>query len=1505
MFCTNQRPPHRGGVVPVPPGMGRNGRWTPRGPRIPRAAPQTWIIFWFCCPLNDRRRAALFSKTGRPHLFLLGLLLCALSYCTIRLLLLMSGNVHPNPGPPPTYPCPVCTRNVTWRGRSVQCTTCSQWVHFRCSSLSTTEFKSLGPGHSWSCPKCSSTRYNSSVINGPVDSNPITVTPPSDSNSPGTSSDRPLPDRAGPPPPHPQLHTAYPASASRLPSTFESPSPQATSLVPPPTGPSSKDSLSILQWNASGLRTKETELLHYVSLCPPDILCIQESGLNSSSSFRIPGYTSFRSDRTHSRSGNLAPNDSHIGGGVITFVRQGLSPSQFSTDSLSSLDPYSDYVGVTIPCLNSSPLSFLNVYAPPIRPSYQDGRSNSFTPSIIPTNKDLFVLGDFNCHHPLWDSNSPTDQRGSEVFDWIISSDLLPVNDPDCPTLLHRSSGNRSSPDISLAPSSLALSCSWQVLQDLGSDHLPILLEVPLKPVSHLNERPSNFNFNKARWDEFSAYFDTHCPSPEDISLLSLSAAAALFTSVALGAAKASIPFGRLKRQPQAWWSSEVQLAVDERRRAFATAHLSEENRQAYISASRQASSVIAKAKTDAWHNTCSSLSPKTNPRSVYSLLRSIAGSSAISIEPSFPNCSSPEQSASVYASYLKSHFSVSQPKALRSRAKGYLYDLRHSHCPPDIHTSFCSPFSVSEFHTAVASLSSSTATGPDKVAYPMLKHLPQTGVSLLLHIFDMSWSTHTFPSIWKSSCIIPIHKSGKPKDSPSSFRPISLTSCVSKLFERLVLARLFYFLETNSILSPCQAGFRPGRSTLDQILYLSQSISDGFHARKPKRTVLATVDFSKAFDSVWHPALYHKLLAAGLPPCFVRWTQAFLSDRRAHVAIKNHLSRPFRVRRGVPQGSVLGPVLFSLYINDLPASLPPTVNSSLYADDLAIWSSSSVVRIAQDATQDALQSLVQWSQHWRLPLNPKKCEVSFFSTDTHEAQLQPKLSLSAHPLSFNPTPTFLGITFDRTLSFSKHITTLKARFFPRLKALRCISAASFGPSKESLSILYKAFIRPLLTYASPGWFPFLGSTNVSKLERMHRSACRVISGCLSSTPIPLLLLESSQPPAQLTLTYQALHYYERALRLPSTFPISNLACHTVKPRLIKSSWRAFTSTHPLIANFTGDREPLVNCPPFPPWNHPHFVVSSSIPGCNRTDPPDSRQIAALSHLNSLPPHDLELWTDGSVPSTFGKGGSGVFAVCSLCCTEENLSFSSGPVCSSFSAEAYALLQALVWTGQHHRVCQFSSALILSDSRSVLSTLSSSPGFLLPSTLWQIWHELSAISNSITLRLQWVPGHSFLPGNDIADNLAKRGAVQPVSGPCSLSPFTARLRHSLYSNWRSTIRTKLFDTQVPSVSTEELGLPRHARCALARLRCNGHSLLLGSYLHRIGRSETPSCSACGHPTQDVFHLLLHCPATNSLRLSVFGPNNSIYDLWSRPWGVARLLGLHGLPPCPHPEEGVG
>ena len=282
-------------------------------------------------------------------------------------------------------------------------------------------------------------------------------------------------------------------------------------------------------------------------------------------------------------------------------------------------------------------------------------------------------------------------------------------------------------------------------------------------------------------------------------------------------------------------------------------------------------------------------------------------------------------------------------------------------------------------------------------------------------------------------------------------------------------------------------------------------------------------------------------------------------------MVYQNHKSRSFRVRRGVPKGSVLGLVLFSLFINDLPASLPSSVSCSLYADDLAMRSSSLSVPTAVEATQGALFRLDRWSEYWCLPLNPSKCEASFFSVDPHQANLQPNLLLLGSRLCFNPTPTSLGVSFDCTLSFSKHVSSLKAKFFPRLKVLRCISASSWGSSKESVSLLYKFFLRPLLTYGSTRWFPFLSVTNFTKLERLHRAASRAITGYLSSSPSPLLVSEASLPPLRVTQTHFTLLSSERALRLPTSFSIPGLARPGVKPRHCRSSWRVLAFTYPLM----------------------------------------------------------------------------------------------------------------------------------------------------------------------------------------------------------------------------------------------------------------------------------------------------------------------------------------------------
>ena len=226
----------------------------------------------------------------------------------------------------------------------------------------------------------------------------------------------------------------------------------------------------------------------------------------------------------------------------------------------------------------------------------------------------------------------------------------------------------------------------------------------------------------------------------------------------------------------------------------------------------------------------------------------------------------------------------------------------------------------------------------------------------------------------------------------------------------------------------------------------------------------MASVDFSKAFDLVWDSVLFHKLLSFKLPLCFILWVRSFLSDRRAKVQVGGSRSLSFRIRRGVPQGSVLGPVLFILFVDDITKDLPCGAHASLYANDLAIWSSSPDPLKASSVVQSSLTVLETWSNLWRLPLNRKKCESSFFSTDPHQATFQPRLNSLGISLLFNPTPKFLGVTFGRTLSFGAHVQSLCSKLYPRHKALRSIATASWGPTKESLSLLYKAFVRPVLT---------------------------------------------------------------------------------------------------------------------------------------------------------------------------------------------------------------------------------------------------------------------------------------------------------------------------------------------------------------------------------------------------------------------------------------------------------
>ena len=311
----------------------------------------------------------------------------------------MSGNVYPNPCP--VFPCSVCAGNVTWWDRSVQCCTCSNRVHLQCSLLSFSRVRTLGSSHSWRFSPCCVPAF----FEDPTPTS--TVTSFSEFSSWYTST-----AQSGPSVPLLLMQHSHPILAfKRLivfpPTLYLLPlhphhhlmllavSLHFLLLLPLP------DSFRALQWNAEGVRARSTEFLHFISSHLVDLICIKKFNLNLSSSFLIPVFSALQSDRTHFRSGIFSTDVTDASGGVIIFVRQGLSFSELSTSSLTSLDPYSDYVEVNISLNDSSLLPFFNVYTPPISSSSKESRTNFFSPSIFPSSTNLFNLGDFNCHHPL------------------------------------------------------------------------------------------------------------------------------------------------------------------------------------------------------------------------------------------------------------------------------------------------------------------------------------------------------------------------------------------------------------------------------------------------------------------------------------------------------------------------------------------------------------------------------------------------------------------------------------------------------------------------------------------------------------------------------------------------------------------------------------------------------------------------------------------------------------------------------------------------------------------------------------------------------------------------------------------------------------------------------------------------------------------------------------------------------------------------------------------------
>jgi hypothetical protein len=379
------------------------------------------------------------------------------------------------------------------------------------------------------------------------------------------------------------------------------------------------------------------------------------------------------------------------------------------------------------------------------------------------------------------------------------------------------------------------------------------------------------------------------------------------------------------------------------------------------------------------------------------------------------------------------------------------------------------------ELEAAIRDLDGSKAAGSDLIHPRLLKELPSEAVEVLLAIMNCSLRRAQVPQSWRNGEIIPLLKKGKAPDEISSYRPVCLTSCICKLMEKVLNKRIVYLLESRGLLTECQAGFRPARSVEDQLLRLSQSVDDSFQRRE--RTVLALLDYAKAYDKVWRDGLICKLIDMGIGRTIIRWIQSWMSNRKAWVKYDGTKGKSKTFKQGLPQGAVLSPTLFLVFINEVASVIPPRVEISMFADDIALWSADLDVDAAAARVQEACVAVSDWSRKWLMQLSVPKCEVSLFTKDSAQANLQPQITVDGSTFAFNKFPTFLGITFDRCLSFAEHTRRVIEKVRRRNRMLSAVAGTDWGYEKDLLRTTYVAMCRSVIEYGSPAWMPWISAT--------------------------------------------------------------------------------------------------------------------------------------------------------------------------------------------------------------------------------------------------------------------------------------------------------------------------------------------------------------------------------------------------------------------------------------------
>lgn len=836
----------------------------------------------------------------------------------------------------------------------------------------------------------------------------------------------------------------------------------------------------ILLWNAQGIsnKSKQIQLEYFVQRERIDIILLVETFLKQQHAFQLKDFMVYRNDRL---------NQAH--GGVAMAIRKTLQ-HKFCSPLHTN---YIENIAIEI-IINNSPTRIIAAYCPK-QSTYFENDIQLLTSA----SNQFMIFGDFNAKHRSWNC-SKNNKSGNQLYALQHTSNFLIYNSPE--HTHHPHSGQTPSTiDIVLANVNFTFQLSTRAGQ-LFSDHEPVVCEID---ENRQQIASKTFDYKKADWNKFRRLIDLKLRTfqlPE--SSTDIDNAFNDLTKTILEAQTHSIPIKSVKNRTHI--SHETKKLIQAKntlKRQWQRTHTELEKRRLKSEVNRLQKQINVLIDVDVklyWDKQLRAIT-KGNKK-LWSLAKQYRGKFDSNIDKikingaqSFDDLDKANCLAKIFEESHKitANFKHENDTKVRNAVHAFNSFAFLQYETPTITTT--------EVNLIIKSLKPFKSAGPDTIQNILLKNLSQTTVLWLSNVLNRCIQIGHWPKSFKTAKIIPIFKAGKSPTDPRNYRPISLLNALGKLLEKIVYQKLVDFVEEKQLLPQCQFGFRRGHSTIHQAMRIKQFICNNKSQRKSTGVVL--LDIEKAFDSIWHDGLMFKLINMKLPIYLLRLIQSFIHNRQFAVHINSCISSSINIPAGLAQGTCISPILYSLFIADMPTDIK--VSTALYADDTALYATAKQSNTIIKALNNSLIMHQLYFNKWKIKINTNKTQAILFPFD-NKRKRNPSTDLKngTHVIELLKSVKYLGVTFDRKLTFGEHISNAIEKTNKCFRAIYPLLAPTSHLSYDNKTLIYKAVIRPILTYGTQIWSS-AAYAHLKKFTTMQNKVLKLIFNLHRRTPTSFL----------------------------------------------------------------------------------------------------------------------------------------------------------------------------------------------------------------------------------------------------------------------------------------------------------------------------------------------------------------------------------------------------------------